>query len=143
MYLKRTFYGLVATLLVAPVLAAPITVYKSLSCACCEDWVAHMQESGFDVEVINGDNLTPIKKLAGVSSELASCHTGIIDGYVIEGHVPAADVRQLLQQQPEVRGLTIPGMPQSAPGMDIPGSPYDVLSFDIQGNTEVFNRYPG
>lgn len=141
--LKTSGYALLSTLLAAPVLAAPITVYKSLSCTCCEDWVSHMQESGFEVKVVNGDNLTPIKKLAGVSAELASCHTGLIDGYVVEGHVPAADVYQLLEQQPEVRGLTIPGMPQSAPGMDIPGSPYDVLSFDAQGNTAVFNRYPG
>lgn len=143
MKLKHSLYGLMATLLAAPALAAPITVYKSLSCSCCEDWMSHMQASGFEVDVINGDNLTPIKKLAGVSAELASCHTGIIDGYVIEGHVPASDVRQLLKQQPEVRGLTIPGMPQSAPGMDIPGSPYQVLSFVTQGNTAVVNRYPG
>ncbi|MFD1008598.1 DUF411 domain-containing protein [Oceanisphaera ostreae] len=141
--LKKSFYGLVATLLSVPVLAAPLTVYKSPICGCCEDWVTHMQDSGFEVTVIDDNNMTPIKKLAGVRPELASCHTGLIDGYVIEGHVPAADVRQLLQQQPEVRGLTIPGMPQSAPGMDIPGSPYEVLSFDKQGNTAVFSRYPG
>ncbi|GGB50707.1 metal-binding protein [Oceanisphaera marina] len=141
--LKKSLYALVASVLSVPVLAAPLTVYKSPSCGCCEDWVTHMQESGFEVTVIDRDNMAPIKKLAGVRPELASCHTGLIEGYVIEGHVPATDVRQLLQQQPDVEGLTIPGMPQSAPGMDIPGSPYEVLSFDKQGNTQVFSRYPG
>lgn len=141
--LKKTFYGLVAALLAMPVLAGSLTVYKSESCSCCADWVSHMQESGFSVEVIESENVTPIKTLVGVKPELASCHTGLIDGYVIEGHVPAADVRQLLEQKPAVLGLTIPGMPQSAPGMDIPGSPYEVLSFDSKGNTAVFSRYPG
>ena len=141
--MKKWFYGLASILLSGPVLAASLTVYKSETCGCCEDWVAHMEASGFEVKVVNGDNLGPVKAMAGVKPELASCHTAVIDGYVIEGHVPAADVKRLLEQKPEVRGLTIPGMPQSAPGMDIPGSPYEVLSFDNQGNTAVFSRYPG
>ena len=140
---KTLLYGGFASLLAAPVLAASLTVYKSPTCGCCEDWISHMQESGFEVKAIDRDNMQPIKKQAGVKPELASCHTALIDGYVIEGHVPAADVRQLLVQKPAVRGLTIPGMPQSAPGMDIPGSPYEVLSFDKAGNTAVFSRYPG
>lgn len=140
---KRLVYGGFATLLAAPVLAASLTVYKSPTCGCCEDWISHMQESGFEVKAIDRDNMQSIKQRAGVSSELASCHTALIDGYVIEGHVPATDVRQLLEQKPAVRGLTIPGMPQSAPGMDIPGTPYEVLSFDRAGNTQVFSRYPG
>ena len=141
--MKKWLYSLAGVLLSGPVLAASITVYKSESCGCCEDWVTHMEESGFEVKVVNGDNLGPVKAMAGVKPELASCHTGVIDGYVIEGHVPAADVQRLLKEKPAVRGLTIPGMPQSAPGMDIPGSPYEVLSFDKQGNTAVFSRYPG
>lgn len=140
---KKLLLGGVVSLLAAPVLAASLTVYKSPTCGCCEDWVSHMQESGFEMKVIDRDNMQPIKKQAGVSPELASCHTALIDGYVIEGHVPAADVRRLLEQKPAVRGLTIPGMPQSAPGMDIPGTPYEVLSFDRAGNTELFSRYPG
>ncbi|GHA29850.1 DUF411 domain-containing protein [Oceanisphaera arctica] len=141
--MKKWLYGLAGALLSGPVLAASITVYKSETCGCCEDWVTHMEESGFEVEVVNRDNLAPVKAMAGVKPELASCHTGLVDGYVIEGHVPAADVKRLLEQKPAVRGLTIPGMPQSAPGMDIPGSPYEVLSFDNQGNSAVFSRYPG
>ncbi|ART80563.1 DUF411 domain-containing protein [Oceanisphaera avium] len=138
-----TLLGLFSSLLAAPVLAASLTVYKSPSCGCCEDWVSHMQEEGFVVKVIDRDNMLPIKQQAEVSPALASCHTAFIEGYVIEGHVPSADVRQLLETKPQVRGLTIPGMPQSAPGMDIPGTPYEVLSFDEQGQTQVFSRYAG
>ncbi|MGO4998742.1 DUF411 domain-containing protein [Oceanisphaera sp. W20_SRM_FM3] len=141
--LKTLIYGGFAALLTGPVFAASLTVYKSPTCGCCEDWVSHMQESGFEVTVIDHENMQPIKQRVGVKPELASCHTALIDGYVIEGHVPAADVRQLLEQKSAVRGLTIPGMPQSAPGMDIPGTPYEVLSFDNVGNTQVFKRYPG
>ncbi|MBM7457213.1 hypothetical protein HNR62_003125 [Oceanisphaera litoralis] len=141
--MNKWFYGLAGALLSGPVLAASITVYKSETCGCCEDWVRHMEASGFEVKVVNRDNLAPVKAMAGVKPELASCHTGLVDGYVIEGHVPAADVKRLLEQKPAVRGLTIPGMPQSAPGMDIPGTPYEVLSFDNQGNSAVFSRYPG
>ena len=140
---KKLLLSAAVSLLAAPALAASLTVYKSPTCGCCEDWVSHMQESGFEVKAIDRDNMAPIKQRAGVAPELASCHTALIDGYVIEGHVPAADVRQLLEQKPALRGLTIPGMPQSAPGMDIPGSPYEVLSFDNAGHTQVFSRYPG
>ncbi|MDP5293240.1 DUF411 domain-containing protein [Oceanimonas sp. CHS3-5] len=141
--MKKSLLSL--ALLAAPVLAAPaqVTVYKSPTCGCCEDWVDHMRESGFEVNSIDTEYMGAIKARAGVQQQLASCHTAAVGGYVIEGHVPAADVKRLLEQQPEVRGLTIPGMPQSAPGMDIPGSPYEVLSFDEQGNTAVFSRYPG
>lgn len=141
--MKSVTWGLLIGLLAAPALAAQMTVYKSESCGCCQGWVEHMTSEGFELEVINSDRLARIKARAGVSPEQASCHTALIDGYVIEGHVPAADVRRLLEQRPAVRGLTIPGMPQSAPGMDIPGTPYEVLSFDEHGETAVFSHYPG
>ncbi|WMC10393.1 DUF411 domain-containing protein [Oceanimonas pelagia] len=142
--MKKSLLSL-ALLLAGPVLAAPaqVTVYKSPTCGCCEDWVEHMRESGFEVNSIDTEHMGAIKVRAGVKQGLASCHTAEVGGYVIEGHVPAADVKRLLEQRPEVRGLTIPGMPQSAPGMDIPGTPYEVLSFDEQGTTTVFSRYPG
>ncbi|NHH99361.1 MULTISPECIES: DUF411 domain-containing protein [Oceanimonas] len=132
-------------LLATPVMAVtgPVTVYKSPTCGCCEGWVEHMREAGFEVNSIDTEHMGAVKVRAGVKQELASCHTAHVGGYVIEGHVPAADVKRLLQQRPEVHGLTIPGMPQSAPGMDIPGSPYEVLSIDRQGETAVFSRYPG
>ncbi|WP_116475789.1 DUF411 domain-containing protein [Zobellella maritima] len=142
--MKRVSWGVLGlSLLAGPVLAAQMTVYKSESCGCCQGWVEHMTTEGFELEVINSDNLAPIKAGAGVTPGLASCHTALIDGYVIEGHVPAADVRRLLEQRPAVKGLTIPGMPQSAPGMDMPGIPYEVLSFGEGDQTAVFSRYPG
>ncbi|GAA3551408.1 DUF411 domain-containing protein [Zobellella aerophila] len=142
--MKLTAWGVLGwSLLAGPVLAAQMTVYKSESCGCCQAWVEHMTTAGFELEVINSDNLAPVKAEAGLKQGLASCHTALIDGYVIEGHVPAADVRRLLEQRPAVQGLTIPGMPQSAPGMDIPGTPYEVLSFSEDGQTAVFSRYPG
>lgn len=138
---KWSLFGL--GLLAWPALAAQMTVYKSESCGCCKGWVEHMAADGFELEVVNTDNLAPIKADAGLRPGLASCHTALVEGYVIEGHVPAADVRRLLEQRPAVKGLTIPGMPQSAPGMDVPGTPYEVLSFDENGQTAVFSRYPG
>ncbi|MCC4264374.1 DUF411 domain-containing protein [Oceanimonas baumannii] len=141
--MKKSLLSL-SLLLAGPALAAPsVTVYKSPTCGCCESWVEHMRESGFEVNSIDTEQMGAVKQKAGVEPRLASCHTAHVDGYVIEGHVPAADVKRLLQQQPEVHGLSIPGMPQSAPGMDIPGTPYEVLSFDEQGNTAVFSHYPG
>lgn len=141
--MNKWYFGLAGALLAGPLLAAPMTVYKSESCGCCQDWIEHMQASGFEVTAVNTENMGAIKARAGLKPGLASCHTAHIDGYVIEGHVPAADVKRMLEQKPEVQGLTIPGMPASAPGMDIPGTPYEVLSFDKEGNTAVFSRYPG
>jgi hypothetical protein len=119
-------------------------VYKEPTCGCCAKWVDHMKASGFDARVTDGP-VTAIKTKHGVSAELMSCHTGLVDGFVIEGHVPAADVKKLLAQRPrpsQIVGLTIPGMPQSAPGMDVtPFQPYTVLSFDRQGRTTVFARH--
>jgi hypothetical protein len=119
-----------------------IDVYKDPSCGCCSKWVDHLKANGFDARVIDGDTRA-IKAKHGVTTELASCHTGIVNGYVIEGHVPAADIRTLLAKKPAgVVGLTIPGMPQSAPGMDVtPFQPYTVLSFNRQGRTATFARY--
>ncbi|MGL5949758.1 MAG: DUF411 domain-containing protein [Aeromonas sp.] len=123
--------------------AEQMTVYKSKYCGCCQTWIKHMQDNGFEINVIETEQLDPIKAKHGVTPELGSCHTGLINGYVIEGHVPASDVKKLLQDKPAIRGLTIPGMPQSAPGMDIPGQPYQVLSIDNAGKTEVWSSYKG
>ncbi|MFM4805217.1 DUF411 domain-containing protein [Aeromonas bivalvium] len=123
--------------------AEPMTVYKSQYCGCCEQWVKHMQDNGFELKVVNTEQLEPIKVQHGVTPQLASCHTALVDGYVVEGHVPAADVRRMLEQKPAIRGLTIPGMPQSAPGMGIPGQAYQVLAIDEAGQTAVWASYPG
>ena len=94
-------------------------------------------------EVVETEQLEPVKQQYGITPQLASCHTGVVNGYVVEGHVPAADVQKLLKEKPAIRGLTIPGMPQSAPGMDIPGQPYQVLSISEEGATTVWSSYSG
>lgn len=117
--------------------AAEVEVWKSPSCGCCGGWIDHMRAEGFTLKVHDIDDVTPVKMQHGVPAELASCHTAVVDGYVIEGHVPAADVRRLLAERPQATGLSIPGMPASAPGMDMPGEPYDVLLFK-DGDVTVY-----
>ena len=122
-----------------------ITVYKGPNCGCCEAWVKHMNANGFSAAVTNKspNDMSAIKKSRNVTDALASCHTAIVNGYVIEGHVPASDVKRLLTEKPKtIAGLTIPGMPQSAPGMDVkPFQPYTVLSFDTKGTTTVWAQH--
>ena len=120
-----------------------ITVYKDANCGCCQKWVDHMKANGFAASVTNSTDMPAIKARHKVGSALQSCHTSIVGGYVIEGHVPASDVRTLLTRKPTgIIGLTIPGMPPSAPGMDLtPFQPYTVLSFDAQGKTTVFAQH--
>lgn len=125
----------------AAVAAKPhLTVYKSPTCGCCTMWVEYMQKNGFTAAVTNMADVTPVKIKHGVPRELASCHTTLVGGYVIEGHVPVEDVRRLLKEKPaNVIGLAAPGMPAGSPGMDIPNSPpYDVLAFDKNGGTKVY-----
>ncbi|WP_166256715.1 DUF411 domain-containing protein [Marinobacter salicampi] len=121
-----------------------VTVYKSPTCGCCEDWVTHMEDNDFEVIVKDTQNLNPIKAEAGLTPALASCHTAFVDGYVIEGHVPASDVRRLLEQGVEARGLAVPGMPAGSPGMEMGDrqDDYQVLLFNDQGQTKVFATYP-
>ncbi len=122
--------------------ATEITMYKSPSCGCCGKWADHLSDAGFEVKTINRDNMSSIKSSAGVTPELQSCHTALVGGYVIEGHVPAADIRRLLQERPKVTGLTAPGMPMGSPGME--GSrkdPYKVLTFDKNGKTTVYAEH--
>lgn len=118
-----------------------VEVWKSPSCGCCGGWIDHMRKAGFAVSVHDVEDVTPIKLRHGVGDALASCHTALVDGYVIEGHVPASDVRRLLAERPALRGLTVPGMPASAPGMDMPGEPYDVLAFDAGGAARVWAKH--
>jgi hypothetical protein len=119
-----------------------ITVYKSPTCGCCSKWVRHLQDNGFEVEAINRKDMNSVKSEAGIPRQLASCHTATIGGYVIEGHVPAVDIKRLLKERPDVAGLTVPGMPMGSPGME--GSrrdKYEVLTFTKSGDTVVFRRY--
>ena len=120
----------------------PIDVYKDPTCGCCTTWVAHMNANGFKATVHEGPT-GPVHTKYKIPTALQSCHTGVAGSYVIEGHVPAADVKRLLREKPAgVVGLTIPGMPQSAPGMDLkPFQSYTVLAFDAQGKTTVFAKH--
>lgn len=119
-----------------------ITVYKTPTCGCCTKWVDHLKENGLEVESVDVRDLNRLKATAGVTPELASCHTAMVDGYVIEGHVPAADIKRLLTERPEVGGVTVPGMPHGSPGMETGRQDsYQVLTFDDDGNTRVFARY--
>jgi hypothetical protein len=126
--------------------AAPtaITVYKSASCGCCTKWVDHLRANGFAPMVHDEEDMDGIKDEMGVPKDLRSCHTALLDRYLIEGHVPAADLRRLLKEHPAVAGLAVPGMPKSSPGMAVPGDapePYEVLAFARGGKTTTYAKH--
>lgn len=127
-----------------------LTVYKSPTCGCCSMWVRHMEEAGFRVEARDRTDMPAVKDSLGVPSDLASCHTGVVqtaDGasYVVEGHVPAEQVQRLLDEQPEALGVAVPGMPIGSPGMEQGDlrQPYDVLIVDEGGEAAVYEHIPG
>jgi hypothetical protein len=119
-----------------------VLVYKTATCGCCAGWVEHMRQAGFTVDardLPSNTELMRVKVDVGVPGEMATCHTALLDGYVVEGHVPADQVKRLLAERPEVAGIAVPGMPIGSPGMEGPGArPYRVLSFDRQGGSAVF-----
>lgn len=122
-----------------------VEVWKSPSCGCCKDWIAHMEKSGFRFTVHETGN-TAVRQRMRIPLALGSCHTAVIGRYAIEGHVPAKDVQRLLREKPEAVGLTVPGMPIGSPGMDGPEyggrrDAYDVLLVAADGSTRVFNSY--
>jgi hypothetical protein len=122
--------------------ALTLVVNKSPTCGCCQAWVDHMEENGFKVETVDHDDMNSVKQKLGVTTALASCHTSTIGDYVLEGHVPAADVKKLLAEKHKAHGLTVPGMPRGSPGMEGPVTDkYDVLLFDTNGQTRIFTRY--
>ncbi len=125
--------------------AAAMTVYKTATCGCCKDWVAHVRDAGFDVEThdMPQAELVERKRDLGLDSALGACHTAVVDGYIVEGHVPAADIRRLLDERPDIAGIAVPGMPPGSPGMDYGDQvqPYNVIAFDENGGMEVFARY--
>jgi hypothetical protein len=118
-----------------------LTVYKSPTCGCCSDWVDHMRENGFRIVAVDTADVEPIKRRLGVRQEHFSCHTATIGGYVVEGHVPAADVHRMLTERPEITGIAVPGMPQGSPGMETGYKErYDVIAFSPHGRSSVFAR---
>lgn len=126
----------------APAEMAKVTVYKSASCGCCKDWIRHLKANGFAVDAYNVEDLAEVKRQNGVSPQLGSCHTARVGGYVVEGHVPAQDIKRLLAEKPAVAGLAVPGMPAGSPGMDgRRKDPYNVYAFNRDGSTSVYARY--
>lgn len=119
-----------------------ITVYKDPNCGCCKSWMDHLTKHGFRVTARDTRDMSSVKENFGVKSDLQSCHTGVVQGYVIEGHVPAADIARLLKERPKIAGLAVPGMPVGSPGME-GGTPekYSVIAFDKRGGTKIFARH--
>lgn len=122
-----------------------IEVWTGPSCGCCKDWVRHLQEEGFDVTSHDGGNSEARSRL-GMPARFGSCHTAEIEGYAIEGHVPAAEIRRLVDERPQAIGLSVPAMPRGSPGMDGPAygnvqDPYDVLLIRPDGEPSVFQSY--
>jgi hypothetical protein len=129
----------------ALVQAADIDIYRSADCSCCGKWAAYLKKNGFKVRVhdMSPDKLDGIKTEARIPERYASCHTAKIEGYVIEGHVPAADIERLLSEKPKAIGLSVPGMPIGSPGMEVgrKKEPYDVLLLKEDGSTEVYSKH--
>ncbi|MCG5548491.1 DUF411 domain-containing protein [Halorhodospira halochloris] len=123
-----------------------ITVYKTPSCECCDHWEEHLREAGFDVEsvIAKQQQINQVRYQHGITPELVSCHTGVIEGYAVEGHVPAEDIKSMLEERPDIAGLAVPRMPIGSPGMEVPGAapePFDVIAFQEDGQTRVFNHH--
>lgn len=120
-----------------------VTVYKTPTCGCCDTWVGHLRANGFDVDAKNvtDSRLLALKGSYGLDRRLYSCHTAVVDGYVVEGHVPADVILRLLEERPEIVGLAVPGMPVGSPGMEGPNpQPYDIVSIDREGRMQVYDH---
>lgn len=152
MIIRRSFLGgvmvslLLAQLSGAVLAQSPrITVHKDPDCACCGAWVDHLRSHGFDASIVETAQLNRIKARVGVPNSLASCHTAEIDGFIIEGHVPAGSIQKLLSMRPSIRGLAVPGMPIGSPGMEVAGREPEVFTVIAFGPTSqtVFARYNG
>ena len=116
-----------------------ILVYKTPSCGCCNGWIEHLEESGFTVESRNLRDLMSVKRDAGVPVGLSSCHTALVGGYVVEGHVPVETIKRMLSEQTDIAGIAVPGMPIGSPGMEGRNAkPYQVISFDTSGEARVY-----
>ncbi|MGO1750466.1 MAG: DUF411 domain-containing protein [Marinobacter sp.] len=148
--MKKQVLGLALTATLGfstPLLAAgaaqSIHVYKSPTCSCCTAWIDHLESNGFDVESTDTQNMNRVKIDAGLTRNLASCHTAFVGDYVIEGHVPAEDIHQLIANAPKARGLAVPGMPAGSPGMEMGDRKdhYEVLMFNNKGQTKVFSEH--
>ncbi len=143
--LPRFASALVAAITVAGVVVSAqperttVLVYKTPTCGCCTKWVEHLEANGFKVVAQHRDDLTPLRQQHKVPARVTSCHTALVGPYVVEGHVPAADVKRLLAEKPKVKGIAVPGMPIGSPGMEGPNpQKYNTLAFTEDGQTSVF-----
>lgn len=146
MYIGKFRNLAVAALIGLPLLAGAATqaveVYKSASCGCCEQWVKHLQANGMKVNAHNVANPSDTREKMGMPDRLGACHTAVVGGYAIEGHVPAAEIKRLLAEKPKAKGLAVPAMPPGSPGMEGPARmPYDVLLVRHDGSTTVYKHY--
>ena len=147
--------GLALTLGAAVVAASPwlqaqtgvakpqVTVYKSETCGCCVKWVEHMEAAGFAVKATNVPDIDQVKRTYGVPASAGSCHTALVNGYIVEGHVPADAVQRVLREKPAIAGIAVPGMPVGSPGMEVESGrkdPYAIMSFDKAGKLAVYER---
>ena len=148
---RRAWFAGIAALALFPLTrtahasAILIQVWKDPNCGCCKDWIALLEKSGFATTVIDQGNNAARARL-GMPQKFGSCHTALVQGYVVEGHVPVADIQRLLKEKPRALGLSVPGMPIGSPGMDGPAyggrrDPYQVLLIQRDGSTSVFNTY--
>lgn len=146
MFIGKVRNHAVAALIGLPMLASAATqaieVYKTATCGCCEEWVKHLRANGFKVNAHNVANPSDTREKMGIPDRLGSCHTAVIGGYAIEGHVPAAEIKRLLAAKPKAKGLAVPAMPLGSPGMEGPTHmPYDVLLVGKDGSTTVYKHY--
>lgn len=119
-----------------------VEVYKSPTCGCCTKWIEHLKANGFAVMVHDQNDMAPIKSRLGVQPQFQSCHTATVGGYVVEGHVPAEDIRRLLKERPDIKGLAAPGMPQGSPGMEGPyKAPYEVVAIGRDDSARTFSKH--
>lgn len=144
---RALLIGLPLAVLASAVQAAPekrLTAYKTPWCGCCGGWISHMREAGWTVEVVERQDLAPIRARHGIPDRLASCHTAVVGTFAIEGHVPAGDVDRLLRERPPARALSAPGMPAGSPGMEAAGrEPYTTTLILNDGSTQIFGRHNG
>lgn len=136
--------GALALPLLASAAGPVVEVYKSAYCGCCTGWVDHLKANGFDVKVKNVESPSDYREKFGIPQELGSCHTAKVQGYAIEGHVPAADIKRLLAEKPKAVGLAVPSMPMGSPGMEGPRKdPYDVFLVQTKEQKSVYRHYDG
>ncbi len=125
------------------VTAVSVVVYKDPNCGCCKLWIDHLRKHGFAVAVRDTSDMSGAKAMGRVPQRLQTCHTGFVNGYVVEGHVPAADIQRMLDQKPKIAGIAVPGMPIGSPGMEVGNrvDKYDVVAFTRDGSTSVFAKH--